>query len=61
MLYQGICYLQPGKNDILSVDARPSDAINVANRCKVYIFHTLAKHLLQIDFAVNLGSAVQDG
>ncbi|XP_030923914.1 uncharacterized protein LOC115950805 isoform X2 [Quercus lobata] len=28
----------PGKNDILSVDARPSDAINVANRCKAPIF-----------------------
>ncbi|KAM4080128.1 hypothetical protein ACB094_09G168100 [Castanea mollissima] len=30
-----LCLIQPGKNDILSVDARPSDAINVANRCKV--------------------------
>ena len=51
MLHQGICYLQPGKNDILSVDARPSDAINVANRCKVYIFHKLALHLVQVNFA----------
>jgi len=51
MLHQGICYLQPGKNDILSVDARPSDAINVANRCKVYIFHRSALHLVQVNFA----------
>ncbi|XP_041022831.1 bifunctional nuclease 2 isoform X1 [Juglans microcarpa x Juglans regia] len=27
-----------GKNDILSVDARPSDAINVAQRCKAPIY-----------------------
>ncbi|KAF5462932.1 hypothetical protein F2P56_018895 [Juglans regia] len=27
-----------GKNDILSVDARPSDAINVAHRCKAPIY-----------------------
>ncbi|KAH1266815.1 Bifunctional nuclease 2 [Glycine max] len=26
---------QPGKTDLISVDARPSDAINVANRCKM--------------------------
>ncbi|KAK7841405.1 hypothetical protein CFP56_015455 [Quercus suber] len=38
MLHQGICYLQPRKNDILSVDARPSNAKNVANRCKAPIF-----------------------
>ncbi|XP_050241639.1 bifunctional nuclease 2 isoform X1 [Quercus robur] len=31
-------FSKPGKNDILSVDARPSDAINVANRCKAPIF-----------------------
>lgn len=28
---------QPGKSDIISVDLRPSDAINVANKCKVQI------------------------
>ncbi|XP_024032856.1 bifunctional nuclease 2 isoform X2 [Morus notabilis] len=28
----------PGEKDILSVDARPSDAINVANRCKAPIY-----------------------
>ena len=50
MLHQGICYLQPRKNDILSVDAHPSDAINVANRCKVYIFHKLVLHLVQVNF-----------
>ncbi|KAA3474517.1 bifunctional nuclease 2-like isoform X2 [Gossypium australe] len=26
---------KPGENDVIIVDARPSDAINVANRCKV--------------------------
>ncbi|XP_059454314.1 bifunctional nuclease 2-like [Corylus avellana] len=31
-------FSKPGKNDILSVDARPSDAINVANRCKAPIY-----------------------
>lgn len=36
VIFQGSYYLQAGENDILSVDARPSDAINVANRCKVY-------------------------
>uniref|UniRef100_A0A7N2MFS4 BFN domain-containing protein n=1 Tax=Quercus lobata TaxID=97700 RepID=A0A7N2MFS4_QUELO len=29
---------KPGKNDILNVDVRPSDAINVANTCKAPIF-----------------------
>ena len=38
--------MQPGENSILSVDARPSDAINVAVRCKVFTFHTLASKLL---------------
>lgn len=28
---------KPGEDDILSVDARPSDAINVAIRCKLYL------------------------
>ncbi|XVF62249.1 hypothetical protein PTKIN_Ptkin08bG0202000 [Pterospermum kingtungense] len=32
-----IC-LQPGESDLISVDARPSDAINVANRCKAPIY-----------------------
>lgn len=31
-------FSKPGKKDILSVDARPSDAINVANRCKAPIY-----------------------
>ncbi|KAJ8764327.1 hypothetical protein K2173_006067 [Erythroxylum novogranatense] len=31
-------FSQPGDSDILSVDARPSDAINVANRCKAPIY-----------------------
>nr|POE81888.1 hypothetical protein CFP56_08213 [Quercus suber] len=29
--------LEARENDILSVDARPSDAINVANRCKLQL------------------------
>nr|POE97226.1 mediator of rna polymerase ii transcription subunit 33a [Quercus suber] len=33
-----IIHSRSGKNDILSVDARPSNAINVANRCKAPIF-----------------------
>ncbi|OMO83441.1 hypothetical protein COLO4_22501 [Corchorus olitorius] len=28
----------PGESDVISVDARPSDAINVANRCKAPIY-----------------------
>ncbi|OAY60942.1 bifunctional nuclease isoform X1 [Manihot esculenta] len=32
-----VYFSKPGENKILSVDARPSDAINVANRCKVPI------------------------
>lgn len=31
-------FSKPGKSDILSVDARPSDAINVAYRCKAPIY-----------------------
>lgn len=33
-----IIFCKPGENDIMSVDARPSDAINVANRCKAPIY-----------------------
>ncbi|XP_059623407.1 bifunctional nuclease 2 [Cornus florida] len=33
-----IFFCKPGEKDILSVDARPSDAINVANRCKAPIY-----------------------
>ncbi|XWS33918.1 hypothetical protein CRYUN_Cryun22dG0124100 [Craigia yunnanensis] len=29
---------EPGENDVMSVDARPSDAINVATRCKAPIY-----------------------
>ncbi|KAE8709477.1 hypothetical protein F3Y22_tig00110330pilonHSYRG00007 [Hibiscus syriacus] len=31
-------FTKPGENDVISVDARPSDAINVANRCKAPIY-----------------------
>ncbi|XWS42196.1 hypothetical protein CRYUN_Cryun17cG0147200 [Craigia yunnanensis] len=31
-------FSKPGENDLISVDARPSDAINVANRCKAPIY-----------------------
>lgn len=40
--------MQPGENNIQSVDARPSDAINVAKLCKVFTFQTLAAKLLLI-------------
>ncbi|XP_052197887.1 bifunctional nuclease 2 isoform X2 [Diospyros lotus] len=33
-----IFFSKPGENDILSVDARPSDAINVAKRCMAPIY-----------------------
>ncbi|KAK4346971.1 hypothetical protein RND71_033310 [Anisodus tanguticus] len=33
-----IYFQKPGEKDIISVDARPSDAINVARRCKAPIF-----------------------
>lgn len=46
MLCQAIYYLQPAKNEIISVDVRPSDAINVANRCKVYTFCILLMKIL---------------
>ncbi|KAL5557470.1 hypothetical protein UlMin_039706 [Ulmus minor] len=31
-------FSKPGENEILSVDARPSDAINLENRCKAPIY-----------------------
>ncbi|KAJ1403893.1 UVR domain [Sesbania bispinosa] len=43
---------QPGKSDIISVDARPSDAINVANRCKAPIY--VSKQIVFTD-AIRLG------
>ncbi|MCL7045080.1 hypothetical protein MKW94_012295 [Papaver nudicaule] len=36
--YAKIFFRKPGEKMVLSVDARPSDAINVAKRCKVPIF-----------------------
>ncbi|PON49957.1 Bifunctional nuclease domain containing protein [Parasponia andersonii] len=33
-----LLFSKPGNMEILSVDARPSDAINVANRCKAPIY-----------------------
>ncbi|XP_026446050.1 bifunctional nuclease 2-like [Papaver somniferum] len=36
--YAKIFFRKPGEKIVLSVDARPSDAINVAKRCKVPIF-----------------------
>ncbi|XP_004512188.1 bifunctional nuclease 2 isoform X3 [Cicer arietinum] len=43
---------QPGKSDIIGVDARPSDAINVANRCKAPIY--VSKQIVFTD-AIRLG------
>ncbi|XP_054823713.1 bifunctional nuclease 2 isoform X1 [Prosopis cineraria] len=43
---------KPGRDDIVSVDARPSDAINVANRCKAPIY--VSKQIVLTD-AIRLG------
>lgn len=43
---------QPGKSDIISVDLRPSDAINVANKCKAPIY--VSKEIVFTD-AIRLG------
>ncbi|GAV78580.1 DNase-RNase domain-containing protein [Cephalotus follicularis] len=45
-------FSKPGKNDILSVDVRPSDAINVANRCKAPIY--VSKQIVLAD-AIRIG------
>ncbi|XP_027360820.1 bifunctional nuclease 2 isoform X2 [Abrus precatorius] len=51
--YYARLYLsQPGKSDLISVDARPSDAINVANRCKAPIY--VSKQIVFTD-AIRLG------
>ncbi|KAK8716851.1 hypothetical protein V6N13_044146 [Hibiscus sabdariffa] len=36
--YAKLYFTKPGENDVISVDARPSDAINVAKRCKAPIY-----------------------
>ncbi|OMO55738.1 hypothetical protein CCACVL1_27037, partial [Corchorus capsularis] len=36
--YAKLYISKPGESDVISVDARPSDAINVANRCKAPIY-----------------------
>ncbi|RZC30246.1 Ankyrin repeat domain-containing protein, chloroplastic isoform E [Glycine soja] len=43
---------EPGKTDLISVDARPSDAINVANRCKAAIY--VSKEIVFTD-AIRIG------
>ncbi|KAK7367240.1 hypothetical protein VNO80_09249 [Phaseolus coccineus] len=43
---------QPAKSDLVSVDARPSDAINVANRCKAPIY--VSKQIVFTD-AIRIG------
>ncbi|KAK9230832.1 hypothetical protein WN943_021062 [Citrus x changshan-huyou] len=43
---------KPGKNEIISVDVRPSDAINVANRCEAPIY--ISKHIVLKD-AIRIG------
>ncbi|XP_062102717.1 bifunctional nuclease 2 [Humulus lupulus] len=40
-------FSKPGEKDIISVDARPSDAINVAHRCKAPIY--VNKHIVVTD------------
>ncbi|KAI4325412.1 hypothetical protein MLD38_030815 [Melastoma candidum] len=36
--YGSIFFSEPGKTNLLSLDIRPSDAVNVAYRCKIPIF-----------------------
>ncbi|KAK8673331.1 hypothetical protein V6N13_111675 [Hibiscus sabdariffa] len=36
--YAKLYFSKPGENDVISVDARPSDAINVAKGCKAPIY-----------------------
>ncbi|KAL5754362.1 hypothetical protein ACOSP7_022582 [Xanthoceras sorbifolium] len=43
---------KPGENNVISVDLRPSDAINVANRCKAPIY--VSKQIFMAD-AVRVG------
>ncbi|XP_011022231.1 PREDICTED: bifunctional nuclease 2 [Populus euphratica] len=50
-----LCFSKPGEKDILSVDARPSDAINVASRCKVPIY--ISKQIVLTD-AIRIGYGV---
>ncbi|KAJ4841621.1 hypothetical protein Tsubulata_004915 [Turnera subulata] len=47
-----LCFGKPGENVFLSVDARPSDAINVANRCEVPIY--VSKQIVSTD-AIRIG------
>lgn len=50
-----LCFSKPGEKDILSVDARPSDAINVASRCKAPIY--ISKQIVLTD-AIRIGYGV---
>ncbi|KAK0604064.1 hypothetical protein LWI29_011692 [Acer saccharum] len=43
---------EPGENNVISVDLRPSDAINVANRCKAPIY--VSKQIFVAD-AIRVG------
>ncbi|XP_044470806.1 bifunctional nuclease 1-like isoform X2 [Mangifera indica] len=43
---------KPGKNDIINLNVRPSDAINVANRCKAPIY--VSKKIVLAD-AIRIG------
>ncbi|KAK1372192.1 Bifunctional nuclease [Heracleum sosnowskyi] len=52
--FAGIYFQKPGKSEILRVDARPSDAINVAQRCKVPIYvnkQVVLNDAIKIDYA----------
>lgn len=41
-------HLQEGENEMLSVDARPSDALNIAYRCKVDILSLTAEIIAEL-------------
>ncbi|XP_057962866.1 bifunctional nuclease 2 isoform X3 [Malania oleifera] len=56
--FSRIYFSKPGEKDILSLDARPSDAINVATRCKAPIY--VNKQIVSTDairIVYGLGSA----
>ncbi|KAJ9172608.1 hypothetical protein P3X46_015825 [Hevea brasiliensis] len=52
-----VYFSKPGENEILSVDARPSDAINVANRCKAPIL--VSKQIVFTD-AIRISYGIGD-
>lgn len=49
--------LQPGEKENLRVDVRPSDAINVARRCRVCCYAQLRHYPINfLSYAISIGS-----